>query len=279
MPDLGPFHPQIVHFAIGLAVAGVVFRLISLTGRAAFAGPAAGVLLLAGALAGAAATRSGLDAHGPVERVPGSRDAVVEHEEWGIRARNTFLVVAGLEILALILARRGRARPVLWVSAAAGLGGLFCLYEAGEHGGRLVYSYAGGVGLRTGERADVGRLLLAGLYHQAQLDRKEGRAAAAAALVETARQRFPDDLEVRLLAAESRLVDRKDAAGALEELGQASVPSDNRRLRLRHGLLSIDALLAAGKKEDARALLKSLQEAFPQDARLRGKGEGIEKAL
>jgi hypothetical protein len=32
------------------------------------------------------------------------------------------------------------------------------LYEAGEHGADLVYGYAGGVGTRYGDTADVTRL-------------------------------------------------------------------------------------------------------------------------
>ncbi len=33
--DLGPYHPIVVHFAIGLLAAGVVLRWLSLTGRLA----------------------------------------------------------------------------------------------------------------------------------------------------------------------------------------------------------------------------------------------------
>ncbi len=119
--SLAPLHPQIVHFVIALLFAGLVFRWISLTGRAAFTGPAAAALLLVGAAGAVLAVKSGTDAHGPVERVPGARAAVVEHEEWGERTRNIFLVA----------------------SALVGLAGAFALYEAGEHGGELVYAYAG----------------------------------------------------------------------------------------------------------------------------------------
>ena len=172
MPSLAPFHPVIVHFAIALAVAGVLLRCLSFSGRVAWAGPAAAALLLTGALAVAAAARSGLEAHGPVERVPGSAQAVGEHEEWGNRTYRAFVVVGLLELLALALRSRGYAKPLLVASALVGVGGLLLLYEAGEHGGELVYSYAGGIGIRSGAPEDVGRLLLAGLYHQAQLDRK-----------------------------------------------------------------------------------------------------------
>src|SRR5947207_14925180 len=102
MPNIGAYHPVIVHFVIVLLILGVIFRWISLTGRAPFTAPAATTLLLLGALAALLAVHSGLDAHGPVERIPGVRQAVTDHEEAGEWARNVFLVVALLEILAQI---------------------------------------------------------------------------------------------------------------------------------------------------------------------------------
>jgi len=269
--SIGSFHPQVVHFAIVLLIVGVVFRLLSLTGRIAFAGPAASAMLLLGTASAVAAAETGIAAHGPVERVPGSRDAVVEHEDWGIRARNVFLAVAALEILALVLARRGKARPVHLLSGTVGLAGLFCLYEASEHGGELVYSYAGGVGIRSGEPADVARLLLAGLYHQAQLDRKEGRAEEASRLVGEMARRFPADVEVQLLAAESLLLDGKDVEGALAALDRISVPPDTRRLVVRHGVLRADALQGAGRADEARGVLEALLARFPDNRTVKEK--------
>ena len=46
---------------------------------------------------------------------------------------------------------------------------------------KLVYAYAGGVGIRSGDPADVERLLLAGLYNEAQAERKAGRLNESAA--------------------------------------------------------------------------------------------------
>ena len=269
--SIGSFHPQVVHFAIALLVMGVVFRWLSLTGRLAFAAPAASVLLLLGTASAVAAAHTGIAAHGPVERVPGSRDAVVEHEDWGIRARNVFLAVAALEVLALVLAPRGKARPIQLLSGAVGLAGLFCLFEASEHGGELVYSYAGGVGIRSGEPDDVGRLLLAGLYHQAQLDRKAGRSAEASRLVEEMARRFPDHLEVQMLAAESLLLDAIDAEGALAALDRISVPEENRRLVLRRGILRADALRGAGRGAEARNVLEELLARYPDNRTVKEK--------
>jgi len=278
MPDLGtfgPYHPHTVHFVIALAIIGVALRLISLTGRLAFAGPAAATLLLICAGASVVAAQSGLDAHGPAERVPGARDAVVEHEEWGIRTRNMLLIVAAIELIALALIRLGKARYAHMASAVVGLGALFCLYEAAEHGGDLVYGYAGGVGLQREDPADVGRLLLAGLYHQAAVDRAAGRTAEAAALADLAAQRFSGDVEVQLWRAESQLLDRKDPPAALASLATIQVPADNRRLRLRHALLLSDALAASGQKDAARAALQGLGADFANDPRVKRKLEEL----
>jgi len=275
MPSLASFHPVIVHFAIGLAVAGVLLRWLWLSGRVGWAGPAAAALLLTSAVVVFAAARSGVDAHGPVERVPGSAQAVSEHEDWGNLAYRAFVVVGLLELLALALRSRGRAKPVLVASALVGLGGLYVLYEAGEHGGKLVYSYAGGVGIRTGAPEDVGRLLLAGLHHQAQLDRKAQRPEDAAALIELAARRFPADPGVQLAAAESLLLDRKDAAAAVAALERTSVPPDDRRLRMRRAFLLADAFESEGNKPAALSALEQLSAESPQNERLKKRIEQL----
>jgi len=269
MPSLAATHPIIVHFAIALLFAGAVFRWLSLTRRVPFASPAAASLLLVGTVAAVLAVKSGTDAHGPVERIPGLVDAVTQHEHWGERARNVFIVVAIVEMAVLLLSRRGRERPALIASAVLCLPAVFCLYEAGEHGGDLVYSYAGGPGLRTGNPEDVGRLLVAAVYNQAQADRKAGRPADAAALVSAIAPRFASDPNVQVMAAESALIDRKDPASALDLLGRTAVPQDNARLRVRHGMLMADALEAAGRPDAARATLQQLASAFPENGRIK----------
>src|SRR5262245_33929691 len=161
MLSLAPLHPIVVHFTIGLLIAGVLLRWLSLTNRVAFSSPAASALLLAGTAAAYLAVKSGTAAHGPIERIPGVAQAVQDHERWGDRAQDAFLLVAIAEIVLLVMARRGRGRIVAMVSAALCLPAAVCLFEAGEHGGDLVYSYAGGPGLRTGDPADVSRLFIA----------------------------------------------------------------------------------------------------------------------
>ena len=171
MPNIASFHPQIVHFIVVLGFIGVGLRLLSLVVKLEWIRPAATLALLAAAVAGVLAARSGDQAHGPAERVPGARPAVEEHEELGERARNLFLLVAGFEILALAMRSKEKVRRLALIgSAVTGVVAAFYLFEAAEHGGELVYSYAGGVGTRSGDPEDVTRLLVAGLYHAARTD-------------------------------------------------------------------------------------------------------------
>jgi uncharacterized membrane protein len=265
MPNIGAYHPIIVHFAITLLILGVVFRWVSLTGRAPFTGPAAATCLLLGAVAALLAVHAGLDAHGPVERIPGVRQAVMDHEDAGVWARNVFLVVALLEIAALVAKRRSVqvARVALWGSAVVGIFGAAAVVKAADRGGDLVYGYAGGVGIRSGDTADVNRLYLAGLYQAAQQARAQYDSARAAVLFAQLEREFPNDTNVRLLAIESLLRDRDDGRAALRALARFPVRADDRRLRLRIGFLKADAYVAAGKPDSARALLEQLGSAFP----------------
>jgi uncharacterized membrane protein len=275
MDTLGYYHPAIVHFALGLLAVGVLLRGVSLTGRLAFAGPAALLLLVLGTAAAVMSVQTGTAAHGPVERVPGSAAAVQEHEQWAGRTQNAFLLVLVVEGAAVVLARWGRQEPALIASAVIGLVGLGALLYAGHLGARLVYSYAGGVGIRTGDPADIDRLLVAGIYHRSQADRKAGHGPDGARLLEEAVRRYPGDLGIQLLVAESKLLDLKDAAGALELLSRLAVPREDRRLRLAHGFLLADALEAAGQKDAARATLQGLRTDYPDNERVRKRLEAM----
>lgn len=271
MPNIGVYHPAIVHFAVALLVVGVLFRWISLSGRAAFTAPAASVLLLLGTLTAAVAVHSGLDAHGPVERIPGARQAVMDHEEAGIWARNVFLIVAALELLALATRRRrlNVARGALWGSAIVSVFGVAALYKAGERGADLVYRYAGGVGTRYNDTTDVNRLYLAALYQKAQQARAQHDSTRAAELFDELVRQYPNDTTVRFLYIESLVRDQQNGRAALRALNNLRVPPNDRRLRLRYGFLKVDAFVAAGRTDSARATLEQLEHDFPDVQRIK----------
>jgi uncharacterized membrane protein len=260
---MAELHPQVVHVTIILALAGVAFRILSLAARVSFAGPAAAVLLIAAAASSIVSVQSGVDAHGPVERVPGARPAVVEHEEWGERARNVLIVLGAIELLGLALRRSPKVRMVHAAAAVVGVGAAFAVYQAGKHGGELVYNHAGGVGIRSGDPRDVEHLLVAATYHQAQADRKAGHGALAADLIALTAKRFPTDPEMQMFAAESLLVDQRNPQAALDALAAVTPPEGNRILSGRKATLQADAYEAAGQPGQAIAVLEKTVAAFP----------------
>lgn len=282
MPNLAQFHPQVVHFVVALLLLGSGLRLFScfVLDRWRWISHSATMLLLLGTLSAVVAVKSGDDAHGPVERIPGTRDLVVEHEEYGESTRNVFLAVAAVEILALVLRRREStqkyARYAVYASCAGCLFGLVPLYEAAEHGGELVYSYGGGPGLRTGDPKDTERLLLAGLYNQSRVDRREQRFAQSQALVKEMVTRWPADTAIRFLWAESLLLDAKDNAAALRVLDSISVADTDARNRVRKATLKADAFIAMGNRDSARAVLAPVVAAFPANTRVKAKLDSLQ---
>ena len=274
MPNIGYMHPYVVHIVVGFVIAGCVLRIISLAGKWNWMNQAAATALILGAVASVVAVRSGTDAHGPAERVPGARAAVIEHEEWGERARNLFLLIAAVEAVGLAVPS-SRRRWFNFASAALGACGLFVIYETAEHGGDLVYSYAGGVGLRTGESEDVGNLLRAGLYHQAMLDRREHRGDAAARLFAEMKARWPSDEEVQVLAADSRLRDGKDPTGALADIDGVLGSIQDARIKRNGTLVRAYAFLALGQKDSARAIVERLATENPNNARYRALADSL----
>lgn len=281
MPDIGVFHPQIVHFVVALLFIGVPARILAFWRKPKFLSPMATTLILIGAAASVVAAKSGDDAHGPAERIPGAREAVHEHEELGELARNVFLLAAVLEITGLALRQRKKAQMgVLIGSSVVGVIGLFVVAEAAEHGGVIVYEYAGGVGTRSGEPEDINRLLLAGLYYQARQDREAGRAEGAAELTELMGRRFADDPGIQLLVAESLLRDRDDARAALDMLATVPLTGADRGTLFRHAMLTADAYEATGVVDTARTVLEELRQEFPDSERLQRRiqqlGDGVQ---
>ncbi len=270
--NIGWLHPVVVHFAIVLVLVGVLFRLLSLasSSRLSFASPAATTLILAGAVAVFFASQSGRDAHGPVERVPDSREVVELHEAAAKWSTNFTYALALIEVGLLFLRNSRYRRHALIAASVVGLFAGSTMILTAWRGGNLVYAHAGGVGIRSGESADVGNLLLAGLYHQALQDREAGRRQEAAALADLALRRFPSSIAVRMFHAESILLDRQDPSATLAALGTITVPPGEGR-EVAYGLLKVDALQAAGRPGEAQAELDRLAKEFPTSGRIKAR--------
>jgi len=271
MLDIAALHPQFTEFTVAFLMAGVVARWISLTGKLPFTRLGATTLLLLGALAAVLAVRSGTQAHELAERVPGVGGAVNAHEDAAHWAQNIFLVVAAIELLALALVHRAKARRVVEVaSAVVGLFGAGALYKAADRGGDLVFDWAGGVGIRSGDTTDVAHLLTAGLYEQAMVARGAHRPGEADTLLTMLDRLHPTDPNVALVYAQSLMMDRKDPKAALVVLNGIVVPDSVGFMRARVAFAKVDVFSAMGMNDSARATLTTLSRQVGDNPRLQG---------
>jgi uncharacterized membrane protein len=275
MPNLGYFHPQIVHFVIVGAGLGIFFRWLSLTGKLTWTNGAATALILLGTVAAWLAVTSGSDAHGAAERIPGVARAVQLHEDAGHNARNVLLFIAALELAALVPALGKWKKMILVGSAIVGVAGAYEIYDVGRLGGELVYAYAGGVGIRSGDSTDVNRVLLAAMYDRAQLDRTQKNAGGAAQAFAELAAKFPNDVTVQLLQVESLMQDKQDFTGALAVLARIPTPPDSARMYTRYEMDRADALVGAGQKDAAGTILKALAARFPTSKSIQDKLDKI----
>jgi uncharacterized membrane protein len=271
MLDIGVFHPQITEFAVALLISGVVARWISLTGKLPFTRPGAAMLLLLGTLAAVLAVRSGTQAHELAERVPGIGGAVNVHEDAGHWVQDVFLGVAAIELIALALVNRPVWRRWAEVaSAVAGLAGAAAVYRAADLGGDLVFNYAGGVGIRSGDTTDVGHLLTAGLYEEAVVARQAHRSGEADSLMTFLNRLHPNDPFVQMAYAQSLMLDRKDPKAALAVLDGIRMPDSLGFMKARLAFQKVDAFAAAGMNDSARATLTALGRQFANNPRMSG---------
>ena len=271
MPDIGYFHPQIVHFIIAGLLIGIGFRWLSLTGKFPWADRPATIILVLGAIVSVFAVLSGTQAHELAERIPGVAKAVQDHEDAGHDVRDFFLIIAAVELLALVPAFAKWRKWLLILSGVLCIWGAYDIYDVGRLGGVLVYSYAGGVGMRTGDSADVNNTVRAALYNRALLDRQQKNADAAAKDFAELAQRFPNDPQVQLAAIGSLVTDKKDPTAALAALRAMPVPPDSSRMWGRYQSVRADAFEALGQKDSARAVVQAMLAKFPQSERLKAR--------
>ncbi len=148
LPDWAPnLHPLVVHFPIALLFLAVGFDLVTwLLRRPMALVRVTAVLYALGALSALVAFLTGRAAADSLDLPTAVIPAVTTHADWAERTVWFFGIFALIR-LALAWWRRPLARAA-WLQGLLlllGAGGLWLLYETGEHGAELVYAHGLGV--------------------------------------------------------------------------------------------------------------------------------------
>ncbi|MFM9012741.1 MAG: hypothetical protein ACKORK_03875, partial [Gemmatimonadota bacterium] len=113
------------------------------------------------------------------------------------------------------------------------------------------------------------------LYAQAQVDRKAGRAGAAARLTQEMAARFPFDTTVKFLLVASLQKDVQDLPGALATARAIAIDPESPRWASRQASVIADLHVAMGHPDSARLVLAPMVEKYPENARLKAKLDSI----
>jgi uncharacterized membrane protein len=146
-PD--PLHPAVVHFPICLIFLGTLLSVLTIfTRRGALPQFAAFILVLAAAAAQFAVITGGEETDDVIQRMPDSRPLIYQHAEWGERTRTVAVVAACSAVVALFFFKaRAFRRVMAFVTTIIAAGACYCVIEAAEKGGEMVYHH--GVGTKN----------------------------------------------------------------------------------------------------------------------------------
>jgi uncharacterized membrane protein len=136
-------HPAVVHFALVLPAIALLFQVMGLATKNITYQRAANLLFYLGVVAVVIATISGRVAGPDVKPLLNAegKELFTEHMEIGFALATFYVVLAFLKTISIFVNNR-IFRFLMALLLVAGVGGLFV---QAQHGGELVYKYAGGV--------------------------------------------------------------------------------------------------------------------------------------
>lgn len=171
IPSWAPnLHPMVVHFPVAILCVAVLFDVLALFWRRRWA-PLTLALYVIGTVSLVAGYVSGRAAADSV-MVSGQANVVLTtHADWALAALWVFGVYTALRLLLAWKTTWSGQRLVHVPLVLAAAAGLFVMFQAAEHGARMVYEY--GVGVQAADSAAVqlerSRRELARLQGQAEL--------------------------------------------------------------------------------------------------------------
>ena len=151
VPD--PFHAAVVHFPIVFVFIGAVLAFLTIfSKRGSLPQFTLMFLLLAAGSAQFAVVTGQYQAKEIIQRKPAAKTMIEHHQEWGERVPTVSAAAAFSALMALLFIRtRGFRRALAFVTTMVAFGACYCVIEAGERGGEMVYQH--GVGVKVGDSA------------------------------------------------------------------------------------------------------------------------------
>jgi uncharacterized membrane protein len=145
VPD--PFHAAVVHFPIVFVFIGAVLALLTIFSKRGSLPQFTVLFLVLAAGSAQFAVMTGQEQKKEIiQRKPAAKTMIEHHEEWGERVPIVSSAAAFSALLALMFFRtHGLRRGLAFVTTLVAFGACYCVIEAGERGGEMVYQHGVGV--------------------------------------------------------------------------------------------------------------------------------------
>lgn len=228
MEWLGQYHPFIAHFAIGLLPAGVIIFAIYYWSKHEWFLYTALTLFIFATVAAFVSIKSGDIAHELVERIPGVREAIHDHEDWAdiVRWSNILLTVVAFIYI------RYKDREWLrynqdfahWLVVIIGVWATLAVIQTGRKGGDLVYDYMVAGGARGNSIQSVERQANAYYYNKLQfLKGAQNGHADVPKIISLFREveaNYPDNLDFKIIHARFLFQELNNAPEAISKVNE-----------------------------------------------------------
>lgn len=273
MEWLGQYHPFIAHFSIGLLPAGVLIFAIYYWSKHEWFLYTALTMFVIATVAGFISTYSGDIAHEVVERIPGVRNAIHEHEDWADIVKWSNII---LTVLAFVYVQfkdkewlRYNQDFAHWLVVVVGLWAVIAVVQTGRKGGDLVYDYMVAGGARGNSEESINRQANAYYYNKLQFLKtaKNGQAdiPKIISMFREIEANYPENLDYKIMYARFLFQELNSAQEAIDKVNETIAKITDLKSPVHYNALDTKylAYVSLNDKAKQEEVLAEVKKYFP----------------
>jgi len=269
MEWLGQYHPFIAHFTIGLLPAGVLIFIIYFWSKHEWFLYTAATLFTLSTLASIISWYTGDIAHELVERIPGVREAIHNHEYWANIVMRSNIVLSALTLVYIKFKDKEILRynqdAAHWLVATVGIWCVIAVILTGKNGGNLVFDYMVAGGARGNTAESINRQANAYYYNQLDYLKSTNEYSKMISVYREIETNFPENVDFKIMYAEFLFQQLNQGQEAITKLNEAMslIKDPTSRVYERALIVKHRAYTSLNDKAGQDAVLADLTKNFP----------------
>lgn len=267
-------HPFLAHFSVALLPAGILVPIIYRFAHQEWLLKASFSLFVLSSVALLLSYFSGGAVEELVEKIPGVKGAIEEHEQWGTIAKWSVFSLTVLTFLYMQFKDsllRFNQDASYYVVLVVGLWASVAVILTGRLGGDLVYDYAVAGAVRKPSAESIQRQMNAYFYTKLEYLKEKNDIPAIYSLFREIEVQLPDNTDFRIMQAEFLFQQLNNPTEALNIIKQVKELLKDPQSRQYHDALVAEykAYVALADQDGQTAVKKRLAELFPDSPYLK----------